>query len=42
MSDMELEFSQEVVETEAPAPRMIVLDKRLAEALETLGVRVNE
>ena len=42
MSDMELEFSQEVVETEAPSPRMIVLDKRLAEALELLGVKVRE
>ena len=42
MDELDLEFTQEVVEAEAPAPRVIVLDKRLTEALELLGVRVNE
>lgn len=39
---MENEFSTEVVETEAPVPRTIILDKRLVEALEMLGVKVYE
>lgn len=38
----EFEFTEEVIEVEAPAPRMIIIDKRLAEALEILGVRVYE
>lgn len=42
MSELENEFSTEVVEAEAPAPRTIILDKRLVEALEIVGVRVHE
>ena len=38
----ELEFEQEVIEGEAPTPRLIIIDKRLAEALETLGVSIYE
>ena len=32
----------EVAEAEAPAPRMIIVDKRLAEALALLGANVYE
>ena len=38
----EFEFTEEVIEVEAPTPRMIIVDKRLAEALEILGVKVHE
>lgn len=34
MSDLENEFTTEVVEAEAPAPRMIIVDKRLEVELE--------
>ena len=38
-----IEFGEdEVAEAEAPAPRMIIVDKQLAEALEILGVKVHE
>lgn len=42
MSDFENEFTTEVVETKPPTPRTIIIDKRLAEALELLGVKVHE
>ena len=38
----ELEFEQEVIEGEAPTPRLIIIDKRLEEALAILGVKVYE
>ena len=45
MSELELdiEFGEdEAAEAEAPTSRMIIVDKRLAEALEMLGVKVYE
>lgn len=47
MSNLALEYDDEIVEAEvaeaeAPAPRMIIVDKRLAEALSLLGVNVYE
>lgn len=41
--ELDLEFAEdEAAEAEAPAPRMIIVDKQLAEALAILGVRVYE
>lgn len=47
MRNLALEYDDEIVEAEAaeaeaPAPRMIIVDKRLAEALALLGVNVYE
>ena len=47
MSNLALEYDDEIVEAEvaeaeAPAPCMIIVDKRLAEALSLLGVNVYE
>lgn len=42
MNELEIESTVEVAEAEAPAPSMIIVDKRLAEALALLGVNVYE